>query len=127
MAAREPRTGRARRLRRDASDAEAKLWLTVKDRRLQGLKFRRQHPWGPYTLDFYCAEAGLVVEVDGGQHAELTAERDAVRTERLERQGLLVLRFWNNDVLQNLDGCLERIAEVASERLASLKKPSPQN
>jgi very-short-patch-repair endonuclease len=112
MAKREPRVARARRLRSASSDAETKLWLEVKDRRLRGLKFRRQHPWGPYTLDLYCVEAGLVVE--------------AVRTERLERQGLFVLRFWNNEVLQNLEGCLERIAEVANERLASLKKPSPQ-
>jgi very-short-patch-repair endonuclease len=126
MAKREPRVARARRLRSASSDAEAKLWLAAKDRRLRGLKFRRQHPWGPYTLDFFCAEAKLVVEVDGGQHAELIAHRDAVRTERLERQGFTVLRFWNIEVLQNLDGCLQRIAEVAAEQLASLRKPSPQ-
>ena len=103
-----------------------KLWLAVKDRRVAGLKFRRQHPWGPYTLDFYCAEAALVVEVDGGQHAELTAKRDAIRTAHLERQGLKVLRFWNNEVLQNFEGCLQMIVEAASLQLASKQKPSPQ-
>ena len=127
MAAREPRASRARRLRRDSSDAEMRLWLAVKGRRVEGLKFRRQHPWGPYVLDFYCAEARLVIEVDGGQHAELTAERDAIRTERLQHHGLMVLRFWNNEVLQNLEGCLLKIIEVAAVRLASPEKPSPQN
>jgi len=98
-----------------------KLWLAIKDRRLEGLKFRRQYPWRNYTLDFYCAELGLVIEVDGGQHAELTADRDARRSELLEQQGLLVIRFWNNDVLENLEGVLTHILDVARE-----SKPSPQ-
>ena len=75
-------------------------------------------------LDFYCAEAKLVVEVDGGQHAEMTAERDTWRTEQLEKQGLMVLRFWNNEVMQNLEGVAARIIAVATERRAP--KPSPQ-
>ena len=120
----ESRTERSRRLRRDSTDAEMKLWLAIKDRRVEGLKFRRQHAFGNFVLDFYCPEAKLVVEVDGGQHAELTAERDAWRTEQLEKQGLMVLRFWNNEVMQNLEGVAARIIAVATERRAP--KPSPQ-
>ena len=107
---------RARKLRATLTDAERKLWYALRDRRLAGIKFRRQHPHPPYTLDFYCEAADLVVEVDGGQH---TAEGDASRTAALEAAGLLVLRFWNNEVLANLQGCLERIAEVATERIAT--------
>jgi very-short-patch-repair endonuclease len=76
-------------------------------------------------LDFYCAEAALVIEVDGGQHAELTAERDAWRTAQLQKRGLMVLRFWNNEVLENLEGVVARIIAVATERRDL--KPSPQS
>ena len=108
---------RARWLRATSTDAERKLWYALRDRRFRDLKFRRQHPLPPYTLDFYCAAAQLVVEVDGGQHAEATA-RDEKRTAFLEQHGLTVLRFWNNEVLQNLEGCLLRIEEMARSRLA---------
>lgn len=119
----ERRTERARRLRRDSTEAEMKLWLALKDRRLRGLKFRRQHPFGRFTLDFYCAEAALVVEVDGGQHAEITAARDAGRTALLERRGLLVLRFWNNEVLETLEGVLARIVSIAEPRVNPVPPP----
>ncbi len=107
---------RARQLRASQTDAERKLWYALRDRRLGGLKFRRQHPSPPFTLDFYCEEADLVIEVDGGQH---TPEADAARTAILQKRGLLVLRFWNNEVLRDLAGCAARILEVARERIAS--------
>lgn len=112
---------RSRRLRRDTTDAERKLWLALRDRRLQGLKFRRQHPHPPYTLDFYCPEARLVVEVDGSQHG---GPDDLRRTAVLETCGLDVLRFWNNEVLQSLDSCLEAILRRALDRIAAANEPS---
>ncbi len=108
-------TAVARRLRANLTEAERKLWFALRDRRLGGLKIRRQHPHPPYTLDFFCEAARLVIEVDGGQH---DAVKDANRTAALEANGLLVLRFWNNEVLGNLEGCLERIAAIAAERIA---------
>jgi very-short-patch-repair endonuclease len=105
----------ARRLRRDTTDAEALLWRRIRDRALLGRKFRRQHPIGPYVADFVCIEARLAVELDGGQH-DRRAEETSVRTAFLEGRGFRVLRFWNNDVLANLDGVLERIACALQER-----------
>src|SRR5690242_91192 len=103
----------ARRLRRDQTDAERALWFRLRDRRLSGLKFRRQMPIKSYVVDFCCESARLIVELDGGQHAERSAE-DAKRTVDLEAYGYLVLRFWNNDVLRNIDGVLETIVATAS-------------
>jgi very-short-patch-repair endonuclease len=101
----------ARRLRRNQTDAEMRLWLHLRDRRLIGLKFRRQVPVAGFVADFLCETAKLTIEVDGGQHA--SAEQDATRTAELNAAGYEVLRFWNNDVLQNLDGVLQRIVEAA--------------
>ena len=98
----------ARRLRRDATDAEIKLWLHLRNRRLEGLKFRRQVPMGPYVVDFFCQEAKTVVEVDGGQH-DWEREKDEVRTRYIEGLGSRVIRFWNNDVLGSIDSVLEQI------------------
>src|SRR5438132_1340293 len=98
----------ARRLRRNLTDAERSLWQNLRDRQLDGVKFRRQHPVGPYVLDFFCEAHKLAIELDGGQHAE-TLQRDSVRSEWLESQGLRVIRFWNNDVLANLPAVLETI------------------
>src|SRR5690348_14675239 len=94
---------RARRLRRDDTDAEARLWNALRDRRLGRWKWRRQVPAGPFILDFVCVDAGLVVEADGGQHSE-RADYDARRSAWLEARGLTVLRFWNSDILTNRDG-----------------------
>jgi very-short-patch-repair endonuclease len=94
-------TTRSRRLRRDSTDAERKLWNVLRNGQMNGLKFRRQVEIDGYIADFLCPEKRLIIEVDGGQH---TPERDARRTEFLESQGFRILRFWNNDVLQNLDG-----------------------
>lgn len=97
---------RARVLRVDDTKAEAHLWASLRDRRLGGRRWKRQVPQGPYIVDFYCAAAGLVVEVDGEQHAE-QLEYDERRTAFLSSKGLRVLRFWNRDVLTNRDGvCL---------------------
>jgi very-short-patch-repair endonuclease len=110
---------RARRLRREDTDAEARLWNVLRARRLGGWKWKRQVPQGSYILDFYCAEASLVVEVDGGQHSEQIAY-DERRTAWLEGKGLRVLRFWNSDVLTNRDGvCLTILDACGGER------PSP--
>jgi len=92
-------TARAQRLRRHDTDAEARLWNALRDRRLGGWRWRRQTPFGPFVLDFLCREAALVVELDGGQHADRAAY-DARRTVWLERHGLRVIRFWNNQVLE---------------------------
>ena len=108
------KTGRARRLRRDSTDAELKLWNRLRSRAVNGWKFVRQEPIGPYIVDFVCRELHLVIEVDGGQHA--TDPRDAVRDEWLKGQGYDVLRFWNHDVLGNVDGVLEVIAQALEER-----------
>jgi very-short-patch-repair endonuclease len=98
----------ARRLRRDATHAEALLWSRLRNRRLGGHKFRRQHPIGRYIVDFVWIEQRLVIEVDGGQHAALRAE-DARRTAWLQSRGFRVLRFWNNEVLANLEAVLTAI------------------
>ena len=98
----------ARELRARQTDAENLLWGLLRNRRLFGLKFRRQYPLRPYILDFYCHEAKLAIELDGGQHAE-QLHYDQQRTDRLEGQGILVLRFWNNEMLQQTESVLEKI------------------
>lgn len=103
-------TQQAKALRRNATDAEKKLWALLRDRRLQGWKFRRQVPLGNYVVDFYCSEAKLVVEADGGQHADSTD--DEVRTAWLERNGYRVKRYWNNDILANPEGIFIDILET---------------
>jgi adenine-specific DNA-methyltransferase len=102
---------RARSLRRDQTDAERVLWQHLRNRRLLGCKFRRQHPIGPFFVDFVCLELMLVIEIDGGQHA-LDIERDAERTAYLGSKGFSVLRFWNNQVLSETESVLEKIYQV---------------
>ena len=97
----------ARRLRRNSTDAERALWLLLRDRRLDGIKFRRQVPIGPYVVDFASIRHRLVVELDGGQHADSLADRR--REALLAAEGWRVLRFWNNEALSNKDGLLEAI------------------
>ena len=105
--ANEFKTERARRLRSAPTDAEAMLWYRLRSRRLNGYKFVRQGPVGPYTVDFICRESRSGIEVDGGQHAD--SQRDAVRDKWLAEHNYRILRFWNNDVLVNLVGVLETI------------------
>lgn len=101
----------ARQLRRDQSDVERKLWFALRGRRFYKLKFRRQQPIGPYVVDFVSFEAKLVIELDGGQHglpANEAADRE--RTKRLEADGFRVIRFWNNELIENFDGVLDAVA-----------------
>jgi len=106
-----------RRLRKDATCAERKLWSVVRGRGIAGLRFFRQYGVGSYVLDFYCPERKLAVEVDGGQHADLHSEQhDADRERYLRQLGILVIRFWNNDVLQNTEGVVERIRGELEKR-----------
>ncbi len=102
---------RARRLRRDQTIAEARLWSRLRDRQLAGLKFRRQHAIGPFITDFCCTQKQLVIEVDGGQHASTEASDDR-RTRWLERHGYRVVRFWANDVLLETEAVILRIAQI---------------
>ncbi|MBA3666748.1 MAG: DUF559 domain-containing protein [Sphingomonas sp.] len=100
---------RARTLRRDSTDAEKKIWSALREARLA--KFRRQMPVGPYFADFACFAERLIVEIDGGQHSP---EGDAARTRFLEAQGYRVLRFWNHEVMENVGGVIETIAQQLS-------------
>jgi len=110
--------GRARGLRRTLTPPEARLWVCLRGRQLAGLKFRRQHPVGPYVLDFYCAEAKLAVEVDGQQHADPErSEHDRRRTAWLVTLNIAVLRIAAEDVRVNLDGVLSWIRTNAGERV----------
>ena len=108
---------RARELRAGMTDAEQKLWRYLRNRQLQGFKFRRQHEIGCYIADFVCTEAKLIVELDGGQHLE-QMEYDERRTRQLKIMGYNLLRFWNNDVLTNTESVLEVI-------LNTLASPTP--
>jgi very-short-patch-repair endonuclease len=102
---------RARQLRKSMTDAEQALWTRLRRRQVHGHKFRRQHPLGGYIVDFVCLDEKLVVEVDGGQHDEQRDE-DALRTLCLEQRGFRVMRFWNHQVLGELDAVTEAIAEA---------------
>jgi very-short-patch-repair endonuclease len=94
-------TRRAKSLRRLSTDAERRFWYIVRDRRLEGFKFKRQAPIDPWIVDFLCVEARLVVEIDGGHHAD--SKTDPVRTADLEKRGYRVVRFWNHDVIRRPD------------------------
>jgi very-short-patch-repair endonuclease len=102
----------ARQLRNHLTPAESHLWQALKNRQLNGLRFRCQHPIGRFILDFYCPSCKLAIEVDGEIHSE-QVDRDAARTEQLEAYGYRVLRFSNEEVLNNLNRVLETIKEVA--------------
>ena len=113
MNSRRPDPTRARQLRRTSTDTERHLWKRLKDRQISGAKFRRQVSLGPFVVDFVSFEARLIVEVDGGQHAD--SERDAERSRFLESQGFRVLRFWNNDVLADIEGVIRLIERALLE------------
>ena len=111
-----------RRLRSRMTDAEWWLWYRLRARRFFGLGFRRQVPMGHYVVDFVCEQSSLIVELDGGQHAD-ALRKDAERTRWLEERGYRVIRFWNNDVLENIEGVLEAIAGALN---LSLPDPPPR-
>ena len=100
-------TQRARRMRREPTEAERIMWRVLRNEQLGRMKFRRQSPIGPYIVDFVCFEAQLIVECDGGQHAE--SGYDARRDAWLRSQGFTVLRFWNGEILENPNGVAEQI------------------
>jgi very-short-patch-repair endonuclease len=107
----------AQQLRATTTDAERRVWNRLRNRQLHGLKFRRQHPVMGYILDFACIEIMLAIELDGGQHnAPEKLESDARRTSILEKHGWKVLRFWNNEVMENIDGVFVAIGAAVEER-----------
>ena len=110
----------AKALRKDMTDAERRLWYHLRGHRFEGAKFKRQKPIGSFIVDFVCMESRLVIELDGGQHADNTGY-DQRRDAWLTANGYRVLRFWNNEVMQNLPGVLERIREA----LGFTDAPSP--
>lgn len=107
---------RARALRKAPTPAEARLWEALRNRKLGGFKFRRQHPIGRAIADFYCAEVRLVVEVDGGVH-NVQREYDEARTEMLQSRGYTVIRFTNREVLENLDAVTAKILKACKRLL----------
>jgi very-short-patch-repair endonuclease len=117
------KTAAARRLRKNSTFAERKLWKYLRSRSLGGFKFVRQEPIGPYIADFACREKRLIVEVDGGQHA--TAQRDAIRDRWLSAHRYRVLRFWNNEVLGNIEGVWDVIFAAASAAAPPHPNPLP--
>ena len=104
-------TARARTLRRDSTYPERKLWSRLRSGQLEGVRFRRQHVIGPYVADFYCADASLVIELDGHSH-DTTPDADLKREASLERQGYRIIRFGNDDVIHGIDGVLAAIASA---------------
>lgn len=112
---------RARELRRNLTEAERKLWRRLRLRQIEGLKFRRQHPLGHYVVDFICLEKRMIIELDGGQHLE-QVEYDSRRTQWLEAQGFCLLRFWNHDVLTDIESVLLAIVDALA---SPPPRPSP--
>jgi very-short-patch-repair endonuclease len=117
-------TQNARRLRQTMTDAEKKLWRHLRGRQVFGHKFRRQAHIGRYIADFVCFDQKLIVEVDGGQHKDQAAY-DTARSRWLRTQGFRVVRFWNSDVLNNIEGVLERIGGLVGGGTSAALPPSP--
>ncbi|MEX0644279.1 MAG: endonuclease domain-containing protein [Parvularculaceae bacterium] len=115
---------RARALRRNQTSAERMLWRMLRAKEEIGVRFRRQHPLGCYIVDFICLERSLIVEVDGGQHGDSPHQQyDRARDAWLESRGYLVLRFWNGEIYDAIDGVIVRIREALSARIDS---PPPE-
>ena len=114
----------AKTLRKRPTDAERLLWKHLRTKQIDGLKFRRQEPIGKYIADFACFDRTLIIEVDGGQHSpEVDADRDAW----MQSQGFKILRFWNHDVLQNIEGVLEVIRLNCIQRGTASPSPIPSH
>jgi len=117
----------ARELRRNMNDAEKLLWSRLRNHRMGGRKFRRQDSLGTYIVDFVCLDARLIIEVDGESHGNDRREAlDAQRTAYLEKLGFRVRRFWNDDVLTDLDGVTDIIFEELNGRSRPTPQPSPR-
>lgn len=108
-------TKRARNLRINSTEVEKKLWYHLRNKQLDGYKFRRQYPVGNYIADFVCVSLKIIIELDGGQYAE-QLEYDKKRDKYLGKQGYKVIRFWNNDVTDHLEGILKTISLTLSQR-----------
>ncbi|MET2829968.1 endonuclease domain-containing protein [Mesorhizobium shangrilense] len=104
----------ARALRREMTEAEGRLWQELRDRRLDRIKFRRQMPVGKYIADFACLEASLIIEIDGSQHAE--SDSDRIRDADLKARGFRILRFWNDDVLKDMNAVCDTIIAYVRDR-----------
>jgi very-short-patch-repair endonuclease len=115
--------GLARQLRKQQTDAERNLWFKLRGYRVAGLKFRRRMSLNGFVVDFCCPSAKLIVELGGGRHTE-QREQDARRTKDLEDSGYFVLRFWNNEVLQNIDRVLEEIVSTAAQQMFEPPHPT---
>ena len=103
----------AKMLRKRQTDVERLLWSHLRSKRMEGVKFRRQHPFGPYIIDFISLEAKLIIELDGGQHSTgSTLEKDKIRDQYCRDKGFKVLRFWNNEVIENKEGVLTVIRQA---------------
>ena len=102
----------AKAMRHDPTEAEYALWQLLRARRLGGMKFKRQEPLGPYICDFVCHERMLIVEADGSHH--MSSKRDAERDRYFELKGYRTLRFWNEDIQENIDGVAEQIIQAAA-------------
>jgi len=114
---------RVRELRLNATDAERKLWAALKSAEFFGRRFRRQYPVAPYIADIACVEVRLIIEVDGGQHAESAS--DVKRDAALKAAGWRVLRFWNSDVLTSIEGVIETIAAALDASHLDCPHPNP--
>jgi len=114
----------AKSLRRTMTDAEQKLWYHLRAHRFMGRKFKRQKPLGRYVVDFICLEEKLIIELDGGQHAE-NLEYDHERDAWLRSEGYTVLRFWNNELMNETEGVMERIRLALSKEADSAETLSP--
>ena len=106
---------KARYLRRNQTDVERTFWSMLRNRQVSGLKFRRQVPIGNFIVDFVCLDLKFIIELDGGQHA-MTVKKDIVRTKYLESKGYKVIRFWNNEVIENLEGVFDTLTLALSQR-----------
>ena len=115
-------SGLQRRLRNSMTDAELRLWQCLRRRQMDGFKFRRQHPFDDYILDFVCLEVMLVIEVDGGQHGDHAAG-DMIRTAALAKAGFRILRFWNNEVLLDIEAVKESIWQALHTPHPSPSRP----
>jgi very-short-patch-repair endonuclease len=117
-----PTSPHASRFRREATDCEQRLWQLLRNRGLEGFKFRRQATVGPYVVDFLCAQHRLIVEIDGGQHNE---DADRIRTRFLQMEGYAILRFWNHEVIENIEGVIEAIRIRLNAARMAPDSPSP--
>ena len=112
----EEKYNRARNLRKNSTTQEQKLWELIRNRKLNGLKFVRQYPIGNYIVDFACRQKKIIIELDGGQHNEdANIVYDTERTKYLENSGYKVIRFWNNEIDNNIEGVYERLLEFVSD------------